>query len=246
MRIAVAGATGVIGRHVVATLAERGHDPVPLARSLGCDVLTGVGLQARLAGVEVVVDTLSVVTSRRSVAEDFFGRTTERLLATGAEAGVGHHVALSIVGIDGIRFGYYQGKVAQEQAIKGSGSPWTILRATQFHEFADQMRERTRVGPVHLVPRMRSAPVAAREVAVALVDLATAGPRSATLEMAGPREEQVPDMVRRVLAARGQGGRVLAVRLPGSAGRAMAGGALLSTAPWRVGATSFEEWLASL
>ncbi len=244
MRIAVAGATGVVGHHVAEDLADRGHEAVLLSRSLGVDVTSPVGLAERLHGVDAVIDTLSVVTTRRAVAEDFFRRTTSNLIEAGREAGVRHHVTLSIVGIDGIAFGYYQGKVAQEEVVRASGQPFTILRATQFHEFAQQMVDRGTAGPVTVVPRMRSAPVSAREVATTLVEVATGAAHDGTLEMSGPCEELVADMVRRLLRVRGSRRRVLQLPLPTSAGRAMAGGALIAKDPWRVGTVDFDAWLA--
>ncbi len=245
MRVAVAGATGVVGHHVAAELVEAGHQTVLLSRSLGVDVTSADGLAERLEGVDAVVDTLSVTTTRRSVAQDFFRRTTANLIEAGRAAGVGHHVTLSIVGIDGIAFGYYEGKVAQEELVRQSGQRFTILRATQFHEFAQQMVDRGSAGPMTFVPRMLSAPVAAHEVAAALVEVATEPAREATLEMSGPREELVADMVRRLLKARGIRRRVLQLPLPTAAGRAMVGGRLVPEAPWRTGTVDFDTWLAA-
>src|SRR5579875_1210694 len=144
VRIAVAGGTGTVGRLVVEELAARGHLPVVLARSVGVDLVTGAGLGDALDGCEVVVDTANVATSGRRRAIEFFDRTTTTLLAAARSAGVSHHVVLSIVGIDRVGYGYYLGKRRQEELVVAGDVPWTILRATQFHEFAGQLLERIR------------------------------------------------------------------------------------------------------
>ena len=244
MRIAVAGATGVVGRHVVAELGRRGHEAVALARSKGVDVMRVDGLADHLAGVDAVVDTLGIITTRRRAATDFFTTTTRNLLAAEGLAGVGRHVLLSIVGIDGSGFGYYRAKVAQEDVARTLDTSTTILRATQFHEFAEQMLARAKAGPVVVVPHMRSATVAASEVAAALVDLAE-NPHPGTVEMGGPEAHDMPDLVKRVAAARGVRAKVVAVTIPGSAGRAMKNGSLIPKKPWRTGTQTFEDWLAT-
>jgi len=241
-RVAVAGGTGTVGTHVVARLQELGHEPLVLSRSRGVDLVTGAGLDLR--GVDAVVDVGNVTTlgARRSRA--FFEATTRTLLAAEGRAGVRHHVALSIVGIDAAPGGYYAGKVAQERAVRAGSVPWSILRATQFHEFAAQTVEQTAFGPVVLVPRMRTRPVSTRELAAALVDLALADPVGDAGEIGGPREERLAGMVRAYLAARRRRGRVLEVRLPGAFGRAMARGDLLPGAGATLGTETFAEWLA--
>lgn len=244
MKIAIAGATGVVGRHVADAAAAQGHDVVPLARSLGVDVLTGDGLAARLEGVDAVVDCLNVATTRKRPAVDFFTTTTDNLLAAGERAGVGHHVLLSIVGIDKVPFGYYDGKVAQERRVRDSGRPATMLRATQFHEFAEQMLERAKVGPLVVAPKMLSAPVAAREVGAALVELAAGAPQAETLEIGGPERLEMSDLVARVAKAR-RAGKVVATRLPGAAGKAMTAGHLVPSSPWRTGTQTWDDWFES-
>ncbi|MDQ1633543.1 MAG: hypothetical protein QOJ32_352, partial [Frankiaceae bacterium] len=163
-RVAVAGGTGLVGRHVVDVLRERGDDPVVLSRSAGVDLVSGSGAADALRGCEAVIDVSNVTTTRRAPAEAFFGAVTRTLTTAGIEAGVRHLVALSIVGIDRVPFGYYFGKRRQEELLRASELPSTVLRATQFHEFAGQLLARS-PGPVAFVPRMRAQPVAAREVA---------------------------------------------------------------------------------
>lgn len=246
MRIAVAGATGTVGRHVVAVAGERGHEVVPLSRATGVDLTTGIGLEQRLEAVDAVVDVANTATQSRRRSEAFFGAVTRALLDAGRAAGVGHHVALSIIGVDEVPSGYYAGKRLQERMLRESDRPWSLLRAAQFHEFAEQALGFVRVGPLSLVPAMRSQPVAAREVARALVSLAEQGPSGRVPDLAGPDVLAVPDMAREVSRVRGLGRRVVPVPLPGAAGRAMREGALTAQgdAAATVGVTTFGQWLA--
>lgn len=246
MRIAVAGGTGTVGAHVVDVARERGLDAVVLARRAGVDVVTGSGLDQALSGVDVVVDTTSVSTLDRDEAVTFFSAASRSLLAAGERAGVGHHVALSIVGIDGSASGYYAGKAAQERLVAAGSVPWTILRATQFHEFAAQMFVRAKVGPIHLAPRMRTQPIAAREVATRLVDLAVAPPAGRANDLGGPREENLVEMVRAYARAVGHRGWIPGIPLPGAAGREQRDGSLLPGPGADRGRQTFDEWLASL
>jgi uncharacterized protein YbjT (DUF2867 family) len=245
MRVAVAGGTGVVGRYVVSALEADGHEAVVLSRSTGVDVASGAGLAAVLARVDAVVDVLSVETNRRGAAEDFFTRTTLNLQAAERSAGVRHHVCLSIVGIDGVPFGYYQGKVAQEAAVTAGQVPWTILRATQFHEFAGQVLDRLSLGPVCAVPRMLSQPIAAREVGAALARLAVGPAIGRVPDLGGPRREQMLDLARKVARARGLRGVVVPLRVPGAAGRAMRDGTLCPSSDGPRGVKTFDEWLAT-
>lgn len=245
MRIAVAGATGTVGRHVVEVAQGRGHDVLPLARALGVDVTKAEGLAERFAGVDAVIDTSNIATTKRSSAESFFGKVTRTLLAAELEAGVGHHVVLSIVGIEDVPFGYYQGKLVQERLVSEGEVPWSILRATQFHEFAEEALSFVRVGPLSMVPRMLSQPIAAVEVADALVGLAEAGPSGRVPDLAGPERLQMTDLARRVSKTRGLGRWVVPMPVPWAAGRGMRSGALTPTTDGPRGRQTFDEWLAS-
>lgn len=244
MRVAVAGGTGVVGRHVVEAVVLAGHEPVVLARSRDVDLTTGSGLAQAMVGVGVVVDVSGVSTSSRRRSVAFATAASGHLLAAGKRAGVRHHVALSIVGVDRVDLGYYAGKRAQEQLVLAGPLPASVLRATQFHEFAGQVLARV-PGPVAVVPRMRVAPVAAREVARALVDLALGPPVGRASDLAGPQVHDLVDLVRRLLRARSRRRPVVGVRLPGAAGAAMAGGGLLPTGPGPRGAVTFADWLTS-
>ncbi|MFF3748955.1 SDR family oxidoreductase [Streptomyces sp. NPDC002018] len=243
MRVAVAGGTGLVGRHVVEQLSAAGQEPVVLARSRGVDLVTGTGLDAAMAGVEAVVDVSNVTTMSRRKAVPFFEAVGGNLLDAGARVGVRHHVVLSIVGIDRVGHGYYQGKLRQEERVKDGRVPWTVLRATQFHEFAQQTCDRG-PGPVVVVPRMRTQPVAAREVAQHLVELVLGPARGMAPELAGPRVEQLVDMVRALPRAGHRRRLVLPVTFPGPAGAAMAGDGQLPAGEGPRGSRTFEEWLA--
>lgn len=247
MRIAVAGGTGVVGRHVVDIAVDQGHEVVTLARSAGVDLVTGAGLAARLDGVDVVIDVTGTREQKRAAAEDFFGGVTARLLSAEVDADVRHHVTLSIVGVDDVDTGYYAGKRRQEQVVTSGPVPWTLLRATQFHEFAEQALGFVRLGPVSLVPKMRTQPIAAQEVAQALVALALGAPAGRAADLAGPEQHDLVVLARRVAAVRRAGGRrqrVVPVGLPGSGGRAMREGALLPSSDGPRGRQTFDQWLA--
>ncbi|PZS33238.1 MAG: 3-beta hydroxysteroid dehydrogenase [Pseudonocardiales bacterium] len=245
MRVAVVGGTGQVGRHVVSALEAAGHDPVVVTRSRGVDVLSGDGLGAALVGAQAVVDASNIATGRRGRAVRFFTQVTERLLVAEERAGVGHHVALSIVGIDDIDWGYYDGKRQQERLVTAGPVPWSVLRATQFHEFPDQVLASARLGPLAIAPMMRMQPVAASEVGAVLADLAVGPPAGRAPDLGGPEAHTLADLARRLFTARGQRVRVVPVRLPGAAGRAMATGGLLPGPGARLGKQTFDEWLAA-
>src|SRR5690349_3800224 len=244
MKIAVAGGTGVIGSLLVEQLKASGHEVVVLARATGVDLMTGEGLEHQLDGVEAVVDVLSVATSAAAKATEFFTTTTGNLLEAEYAAGVRHHVLLSIVGIDDIPFGYYTGKVAQEHAVEDGKVPFTILRATQFHEFAAQMIDRApSIGPLLVVPQMTSAPIAAGEVAAELARIAGGVPQGRAPDLRGPEEQKVASMTRRVLRQRGSRRPVLTAFLPGKAGAGMRNGGLVPGDGATVGRQTFDAWL---
>jgi uncharacterized protein YbjT (DUF2867 family) len=240
MKIAVAGGTGVAGRWTVEALRADGHQAIVIARSAGADLVTGDGLDAALAGVDAVIDATNTASSGKRASSEFFEATARMLTRMAAVAGVRHIVALSIIGIDRVPYGYYQGKLRQEEVLLESPVPVSILRAAQFHEFPGQYLAAMR-GPVVIVPRWRAQPVAAREVGAALARIA-AGDPVAMSELAGPREETMADMIRQVVRARGDSRVVVSVRLPGAAGRAMAAGGGLPGGPGLRGTQTFADW----
>lgn len=242
MKIAVAGGTGLTGRLVVNAAEAAGHDVTVISRARNVDLVSGNGLDTALRGVDVVIDVSNTtgISAKKSVR--FFEAATRNLLAAEAAAGVGHHVALSIVGIDRVPSGYNAGKLRQEALITGSRVPWTVVRATQFHEFPAQLLAAMK-GPIVAVPRMRSATIAAREVAEHLVEVAAGPAQGRGTEMSGPDVHEMPDLARRLLQAQGRRRIVVPLRVPGKAGAAMAGGGLLPTEPGLVGKQTFDMWL---
>ncbi|MBD8534391.1 SDR family oxidoreductase [Plantibacter sp. CFBP 13570] len=246
MKIVVAGGSGMVGRHVVAVAQERGHRVVVLSRSTGVDLATGAGLAQQLEAADVVIDVTSTATQSAQQSRQFFGAVTRNLLEAEGAAGVPHHVALSIVGSDKAPFGYYAGKALQEELVSTGRIPWTILRATQFHEFAQQMVERFRFGPVTMVPTMTSQPVAAREVAERLVELAEGEPQGRPADLAGPEELRMTAMVKAYTAATGTRGPVVQIPLPGGFGKAMRDGTTLAGPGAQRGVQTFAQWIEGL
>ncbi|HWL02243.1 MAG TPA: NAD(P)H-binding protein [Microbacteriaceae bacterium] len=245
-RIAIAGATGAVGRHVVQATRDAGHEPIAISRATGVDLTRPDDLAGILEGCDAVIDVSSTQTLSTKVAVEFFGTVTENLLDAERRAGVPHHIALSIVGAAKADSGYYAGKAVQEQLVFDSGTGWSVLRATQFHEFAAQTVGRGAVLGVYLAPRMLCRPVAATEVATALVGIAAGGPQGLVPDLGGPRIERMADLVRRYLRATGTQGRVLEVKLPGSMGRVLADGSLIPGPAAVLGRQTFDEWLESL
>lgn len=244
MRIAVAGGTGTVGRHAVRAARERGHDVVVLSRSDGVDVSTGRGLTTALRDVEVVVDVANTTTFFARTARRFFEAATHHLLAAEQANGVGHHVALSIVGIDGNDASYYAGKIAQERAVQAGQVPYTIARAAQFHEYVGRLLS-SQKGPVAVMPTAPMRPIAAREVGEYLVSVAEGGPVGRATDLVGPRDEQLADLARRQLAHEGIRRRVWEVTLPGTYTRGLASGALRGGADRIEARITFDDWLAS-
>lgn len=246
MRIAVAGGTGVVGSRAVEALRADGHDPVVLSRRTGVDLTTGAGLDAALDGVDAVIDVANVTTVSAGVATRFFEAATGNLVAAAARAGVAHVVLLSIVGIDRIPHDYLAGKLAQERVVETGTLPWTILRATQFHEFAGQVFDRAKLGPLHVAPRGRVQPVAAREVGAHLAALAAGAPQGRAADLAGPREERLDEMIKAYARRTGHGGWVPSVSLPGGQMKGMRQGLGLPGPGAVLGTQTFAEWLAEL
>jgi uncharacterized protein YbjT (DUF2867 family) len=249
-KIAVAGATGRVGRHVVDALRAEGHDVVAISRSRGVDVITGAGLDEALAGVEVVVDTATGPSPDQQAATEFFTTASRNLQEAGERAGVRRLVVVSIIGADRFSGGYNAAKVAHERAMHAGPIPARVLRAAQFHEFVAQLMEWGARGDVTYVPRMRTQLVAARTVAEALGDLAT-GPDTPPadgpiLEIAGPRVESLVEMATLLARRRGDATRIEGMSDPADPDAPLfESGALLPGPNAILAGPTFEEWLDS-
>lgn len=245
MRIAIAGGTGVVGALTVDAVQAAGHEAIVLARSRGVDLLSGTGVDAALDGADAVIDTLNVTTLNAAAAIEYFTKVTGNLITAAERAGVSHVVALSIVGIDQIPVDYYAGKLAQEKVVSRSSVPWTIQRATQFHEFAAQMFARAKFGPLHLAPRARTQPVAASEVGQRLAVLAAGSPQGRARDFAGPREETLDGMVKAYAKSTGYRGWVPSVSLPTAQMKGMREGLALPGPGTDLGHQTFADWLTA-
>ena len=246
MRIAVIGGTGLVGRHTVDALARAGHEAVVVARSQGVDLSTGEGLDEALAGAEAAIDVTNAYAGDAEEARGVFGAMTERLLAAEARAGVAHHVLLSILGVDRVAGNaHYAGKRRQEELVEAAPVASTILRAAQFHEFAEMVVGWTlRDGVAEIAPLLVQ-PVAAAEAGEALAEAAAGPPQGRAPDLAGPRPEDLVDMARRALAARGREVTLVPTWRSGVFDVEMAGEALLPGPGARLASTTFEDWLRS-
>jgi uncharacterized protein YbjT (DUF2867 family) len=245
MKIAVAGGTGTLGRHVVGFLAAAGHEPIVLARSTGVDLFSGDGFAAKLTGVDAVVDVTSVATTRADESERFFRAVTTNLLVAEEKAGVPHHLAVSIVGAARINMAYYAGKKVQEELVMAAHGRWTIARATQFHEFIFQVMPPGALGPLQIVPTIVSQTIAAAEVGAIVAGLATKPPAGLTPDIAGPKVERMADLIRRYLRAAGSHRAVLEIPFPGAWWRSLRDGSILPKGNVILGTQTFDEWLAT-
>jgi uncharacterized protein YbjT (DUF2867 family) len=244
-KIAVVGATGRVGEHVVDVLREQGAEPVEIARSLGVDVVTGEGLGDALAGVPCIIDCATGASPDGAEASAFFAASARNVIAAGEQAGVTRAVVVSIIGIDRFSSGYNVAKQVHERAWLEGSIDARILRAAQFHEFVETLLAWGRQGDVAYVPAMRTQLVAARAVAeslvyLALTDAVDGGP---IWEIAGPREERLLDAARLVAE---DGLRVEEGAALGDAdGALLESGALLPGPDARLAGPTFEAWLGS-
>jgi uncharacterized protein YbjT (DUF2867 family) len=199
MKIVVIGGTGLIGSKTVTILRQRGHQVVAASPQSGVNTLTGEGLDEALAGGQVVVDLANSPSFEDNAVLEFFRTSEGNLLPAEEAAGVRHHVALSIVGIDRSDNGYFRAKVAQEKLIEASGIPYTIVRSTQFMEFLGGIADSSAAGNTVRLPPVSFQPIAADDVAVA--DAALAEPRNGIVEIAGPERAPFNEVVARYLKA---------------------------------------------
>ncbi|MGV0741976.1 SDR family oxidoreductase [Mycolicibacterium sp. XJ870] len=204
MKITVFGATGQIGSKVVELLTEAGHGVVAASRASGADVLTGAGLEEALNGADVLVDVVNSPSFADDAVLEFFTTSTRNLVDAAKSSGVQHYVALSIVGADGLpESGYMRAKVAQEKVIVSAGLPYTIVRATQFHEFAEAITGTLVVGDEVRVPDGRIQLIAADEVAAEVARAARSAPADGVVNIGGPEKLSFAEMAQAVLAKQG-------------------------------------------
>ena len=246
MKIVVIGGTGRVGSKLVDLLREHGHEALAAAPNTGVDTITGDGLAAALQGAAVVVDVSNSPSFDDAAVLEFFTTSTRNLLAAEAAAGVGHHVAMSIVGADRLPdSGYLRAKVAQEELIKGSSMPYSIVRATQFFEFIDSIVGAATEGDTVRVSPMLIQPMAAGDVARAVGKVAAGAPLNGTIEIAGPEAFPLDELVRRDLSARHDPRRVVADPHAEYFGTELAERSLVpDVGAAQLGATRFEDWLA--
>jgi uncharacterized protein YbjT (DUF2867 family) len=245
MRIAIAGATGHIGALTAAALKGRGHDVVPISRAHGVDLVSGHGLDAALAGVDAVVDVTNATGSDADDAVTYLGTATRHLLAAEERAGVRHHVLLSIVGVHRVEGNaHYAGKREQERLVEAAAVPWTIVPATQFHDFAAMVAGWTERDGVATIAPLLVQPIAPADVADVLAEVAVGEPQGRSADVAGPRTEDLVDMARRTIAVRGGDVRLVPT-WSGLFGPSMAGEVLLPGPAARLAPTTFDDWLAT-
>lgn len=245
MKVAVIGGTGLIGSKLVAKLREHGHEPVAAAPETGVNTLTGEGLNRVLTGADVVVDVSNSPSVEEEIAKPFFEKSTRNLLAVGFAVGVKHHVVLSVVGTDRLQeSGYFRAKSAQEDLVKRSPVPYSIVHATQFFESAKMIAGSAMQGDsVHLPPVLIQ-PMAADDVAAAVGSVAIGAPLNGLLEVCGPEEMRIEVFVRQSLAAMKDTRRVVADPLALYFGVHVKERTLLPERDARQAKTTFAEWLA--
>lgn len=246
MNIVVIGGTGLIGRQLAALLRKAGHEVTAASPSTGVNAVTGEGLGEALAGAQVVVDVSNSPSFEDEAVMHFFRASTGHLLDASRRAGVQHVVALSVVGAERLpASGYFRAKVVQEALIQASGLPYTLVRATQFHEFLMAIAHGATEGQTTRLPRAPLQPIASADVAAALADVATHPPLNGTCELAGPEAVPLDDLIRRVYAARQVAAEVVTDPTATYFGTPLSGNELIPGPRARIGAVSLEQWLAA-
>lgn len=244
MKIVVIGGSGLVGSKLVKRLRQLGHEVVAASPASGVDTITGRGLIEALTAAQVVVDVANSPSPEDQAVLDFFETSGRNLLAAERIAGVRHHVALSVVGTDRLlESGYFRGKMTQEELVRGAGTPFTIVRSTQFFEFLDGIVQSAAVGPIVRVSPAYFQPIAADDVAGALADIAVGEPANGTLELAGPERMRLSDAVRRFLQDKRDERSVLDDPRARYFGASLEDTTLLPEASPRVGSIDLEDWL---
>jgi uncharacterized protein YbjT (DUF2867 family) len=244
MKIVIIGGTGLIGSKLVSKLREHGHQAVPASPDTGVNTLTGQGLAEAIAGADVVVDASNSPSFEDAAVLKFFETSTGNLLAAEAAAGVGHHVALSVVGTERLtESGYFRAKIAQENLIKKSTIPYSIVHTTQFFEFVKSIADAaTKDGTVRLAPVLIQ-PMAADDVAKAVGRVAEGAPLNGIMEVAGPQQFRLDELIRIGLRARNDPREVVADPEARYFAAKLAERTLLPGSDARIAETRFEDWL---
>ena len=244
MKIVIIGGTGLIGAKLVAILKHKGHDAVAASPRLGINTLTGEGLAGALSGAEVVVDVANSPSFEDKAVLEFFEKSGRNLHAAEAAAGVKHHVALSVVGTDRLPdSGYMRAKLAQERLIEASKIPYTIVRATQFHEFVGPIAQTGAAGETIRLPPAMMQPIASDEVAAMMADYALASPVNGIVEIAGPEPIRMTDLAARFLRASGDAREVIADPDARYFGTSVDDRSLTPGKGPRLGTIRFDDWL---
>jgi uncharacterized protein YbjT (DUF2867 family) len=246
MKIVVIGGTGLIGSKLVAKLDEHGHDAVAASPKSGVNTVTGEGLPEVLVGASAIVDVSNAPEWEDDAVMHFFQTSSRNLLAAEAAAGVGHHVALSVVGTDRLtESGYFRAKLAQEELIQNSAIPYTIVHATQFFEFMNGIADAATDGNTVRLPPALIRPMAADDVATALAKVAIGPPLNRIVEIAGPDEFRLDELIRGVLEARNDPREIIADTHARYFGIAPSERTLLPGDDASLGATRFEDWFTN-
>lgn len=246
MKIVVIGGTGLIGKKVVQNLRQQGYEVVAASPSSGVNALTGEGLSTALAGAQVVVDVANSPSFEDQAVMEFFEKSGHNLLAAEANAGVKHHVALSVVGTDRLQAsGYFRAKLVQEDLIKKSSIPYTIVRATQFFEFVGAIAQSGADGQIIRLPPAMMQPIVSDDVAAAVADVAVSPPLNGTLEIAGPDAIRMDDLARQFLKANGDSRQVITDDKATYFGTPVDDRSLTPGEKPRLGPTPFAAWLSS-
>jgi uncharacterized protein YbjT (DUF2867 family) len=245
MKIVVIGGTGLIGKKVVQNLSKKGHEVVAASPSTGVNALTGEGLSGAMSGTQVVVDVANSPSFEDKAVLEFFQTSGKNLLAAEKAAGVKHHVALSVVGTERLQAsGYFRAKLAQEELIKASGIPYTIVRATQFFEFVGAIAQSGADGDTVRLPPAMMKPIVSDDVAAELADVALSEPLNRTIDLSGPESIRMDDLVRKFLSASHDSREVVTDPKAGYFGTAVNDRSLTPTGESHVGPTRFEDWLS--
>lgn len=245
MKIVVIGGSGLIGKKVVANLRQHGHEVVAASPSSGVNTVTGEGLAQALAGAQVVVDVANAPSWEDAAVLAFFETSGRNLLSAEAAAGVGHHVALSVVGTERLlASGYFRAKLAQEELIKSSPIPYTIVRATQFFEFVGGIAQAATEGQAVRLPPALMQPIGSDDVAAVMADVAVAAPLNGTVDLAGPESIRQDELVRQFFKATGDTRTVITDPQALYFGIAVDDRSLTPGDHPRLGHTRFADWLA--